>query len=784
MGWKGNEGQGREDERTGSSLQELNRPSTSTHKHSSHDQRDGPEPNKHSHPELKQSHDHKDTRVEHKKDLYPEKRSSEHKPVSSSSHHPDRKPQPSHSPDLNKHVKKEERQEGHSHAQPHRKEAPHFTHSENRDKNSSHERHKELPQVKKETNVNGQTHSSSSVPTHKPHSEVIKTESKDSQVVKEEPAPQSYLSASSNVPHSHASQGMPHKSKTAIDFNEYFKRREQEKLEKEKHLERERHIEREKRHEKERVEKEKMLKHRASESDLVNKTFSEGSTREQTKHRPPKLDISLPIAENHVDQKSSTNNRDKTERPYHVNIKSPIKPHHNITVKSPIKSSDLKQPRLELSKVQITPEKDGADPFSVNINSDPAIRKLIEIDKQEPENSQTGFDKQATKVSRESNVSLSEIKKEEQELEPGEIFEPDITLNPEHSTAPDFKIKELNYDPERGIESAAALRIKQEPDAPNAPLVSHIKKEPSSGANTPIRLKIPTQGASSGSSPLKIKISTKGLSSDSNHSSSKHSSPHRHKHKHKDKHKSHKHSKDKERHREKHREREASSSETNGQPSSIKLSIKLSDVHSGTSSEHWSVKNKHEKHKHRASVSDTSLNKSNSTLEPDRSQPWSVSDLIPKSGSSVAQSPSRKRRRTPTVDQSAEQSSQTKAAKMGSNRIRRSSSNHSVVSMELSDGEDNQTNGPQEQNTLSLLNLNLMQAIAQTKQKVESLISQSAKNSPLESKPPINRQQSGFDLEGMMWAGGVTGEAPPLPPSQPAPPPPPPDQVKPPPPFS
>ena len=626
-----------------------------------------------------------------------------------------------------------------------------------------YERHKDSAQVKKDI-LNGRSHSnSSSAPLTKPHQEDIKTENKDSPAIKSEQLSQSSVSASSNIPNSQSQTGLLHKSKTAIDFNQYVKRREQERLEKEKQLEKEKIIERHEREKlrerekKERYEREKLLKHRSTEGELLNKTFSEGSSREQ-KHRPPKLDVSLPLPDNHIDHKSA-NNRDKSERPYNVNIKSPIKPHHNITVKSPIKSSDLKQPKLELAKVQITPEKDGGDPFSVNINTDPAIRKLIEHDKPDSDSYEV-LSKEEGSVN-DLNIK-KEIKTEPEDLEPGEIFEPDITLNPEHSAAPDFKIKELNYDPERGMESAASLRLAAKHESNNT--------EHGSG----LKLKIPNSGVSSGNSPLKIKISTKGLSTDSDHSSGKHSSPHRHKHKHKDKHKSHKHSRDKERHREKHREKHGSSSsssvaETNGQ--SLKLSIKLSDT--GATSEHWSVKNKHDKHKHKASISDPSLNKSNNALEPDRSQPWSMSDLIVKSGSTSAQSPSRKRRRTPTVDQTVDQSSNTKAAKMGSNRIRRSSSSHSVVSMELSDGEESQANGPQDQNTLNLLNLNLMQAIAQTKQKVESLQrSQSARNSPREPKPLVNRQQSGFDLDGMMWAGSGASEAPPLPPGHPPPPPP------------
>ncbi|XP_060588650.1 cyclin-T-like isoform X2 [Ruditapes philippinarum] len=777
MGWKGNEGQSRDDERPsqGSSQPDSNRPSTSTHtsnKHSNHDRRDGPEPGKHAHPDQKQSHESKDVRTEHKKEHYPEKRPSDHKP-GSSSHHPERKPQSGHHPDP-KHSKREERREGHSHSQPHRKDSHHpNTASEHpRDKTLPYERQKDSSQVKKDINLNGRTHSnSSSAPLAKPHQEDLKTENKDSPVNKPEQLPS--VDVSSNVPNPQAPAGLLQKSKTAIDFNQYVKRREQERLEKEKQLEKEKTLERherDKHREREkqaRYEREKLVKHRSAESELLNKTFSEGSGREQ-KHRPPKLDVSLPLPENNVDQKSS-NNKDKSERPYNVNIKSPIKPHHNITVKSPIKSSDLKQPKLELAKVQITPEKDGGDPFSVNINTDPAIRKLIEHDKQDPDS----LDLQAKEQDSKDGVSelniKKEIKTEPEDLEPGEIFEPEITLNPEHSSAPDFKIKELNYDPESGMESAAALRlaIKQEPN--------------SSEQSSAFKLKIPNSGVSSGNSPLKIKISTKGLSTDSDHSSGKHSSPHRHKHKHKDKHKSHKHSRDKERHREKHREKHSSSSvaETNGQP--LKLSIKLSDT--GSTSEHWSVKNKHDKYKHKASISDPSLNKSNNALEPERSQPWSMSDLIVKSGSSKAQSPSRKRRRTPTVDQTVEQNSNSKAAKMGSNRIRRSSSSHSVVSMELSDGEETQANGPQDQNTLNLLNINLMQAIAQTKQKVESLQrSQSTRNSPREPKPLVNRQQSGFDLDGMMWAGSGAGEAPPLPPGHP--PPPPPEKMKPPPPLS
>lgn len=818
----GSEVQAREEERLGLGSSHPDRSSAAAHsKHSNHDRRDGPEPGKHarperregpesvkhSHPDLKQSHEHKEMRLEQRKDHHQEKRPTEHK-SGQSSHQPDRKPHVPHQTHP-KPVKREDRRDVHAQSQQHRKEPQHSIHVE--EKPVPHEHHNDAAPLKKEMNINGRTiASTAAVPPVKSHHDVIKInndenkDSPDDTSDTQETLP--LVLSMSDVSQSSAQPGMPPRSKTAIDFNQYLKRKEHERLEREKHI-----------------------KQRAAETGMLNNTFSEGSNREHGKHRPPKLDISLPVPENHVDHKSVVNNREKLERPYNVNIKSPIKPHRNITVKSPIKSSDLKQPKLELAKVQITPEKDGGDPLSVNINTDPAIRRLIKHDKQEPESStvESAASEQdniplitmepvETSVT-ESTLEIKHDIKDEPELEPGEIFEPDTNLDPEHTVAPDFKSQELNYHPDQGLDSAAAMRLAAKPEPNSAPaVVSRIKVEPNNGANTPIKLKISTQSSSSGNSPLKLKISTKGIATDSDHSS-KHNSPHRHKHKHKDKHKhKEKHSREKDRHREKHREKcasaGASAAGANGQSTPLKMSFKLSDIQSeaGASNEHWSVKNKHDKHKHRASVSDPTLIKNNNDLEAERQQPWSMTDLITKSGSAVAaRSPTRKRRRTPTVDQSesVEKSSHPKAAKMVSNRIRRSSSSHSVVSMELSDGEEKQTNGPQEQNTLNLLNLNLMQAIAQTKQKVESLQrtqevkrSQSTRNSPRDIKPPgsrqqsrnsprdirpsVNRQQSGFDLEGMMWAGSGASDVPPLPHSHRTPPPPPPDQTKPPPPLS
>lgn len=663
----------------------------------------------------------------------------------------DRKPSAQH-PDSK--MKREERRESAAHAQSYRKDS---RSADSRDSSHHYDRHRDVVQTKLETNVNGRAAAgSASHAASRSHHDSIKTEEhKDSANIGPEIS-QTPASVSSMQQHSVSNSSVMDgvkRSKTSIDFSEYIKRKEQERKESSDRTDREK------------------LKQR--EADILNRTFSETNLKE-LKHRPPKLDISLPLPES---LEHKTHSKDKSERPYSVNIKSPIKPHHNITVKSPIKSSDLKQPKLEIPKVQITPEKDGSDPFSVNINSDPAIRKLMENSRQEIGSSVDNSDEHDSFPNiNDNNDLVSHIKQEPSgDLEPGEILEPEIALKPEHSVAPDFKIRELGYDPDNS--SSRLLLLKQES-------TGSLVSDPISGSTPPLKTKLP-----SGNSPLKIKISTKGLSTDSDHSSGKHSSPHRHKHKHKDKHKSHKHSRDKEKHRDKHRDKHGSDKGTNGQ-SSLKMSIKLSDIPSASDAggEHWSVKHKHDKHKHRASVSDPSLNKSGNLTEQERQQPWSMSDLITNSGS-AAMSPSRKRRRTPTVDTNVEHTSNSKAAKTASNRIRRSSSSHSVVSMELSDGEDGQINGPQIQTNqqLNLLNASLMQAIAQTKnnilkrtQEASGKRSHSNRNSPREAKPSIDRQQSGFDLEGMMWAGSGVNDVPPLPPGNP--PPPPPTQVQPPPP--
>lgn len=706
--------------------------------------------------------------------------------------------------------------------QSHRKDAQHA--SEQRERPPLHDNHKkDLVDVKKEPDLNArpQTSTSQSHPSRS-HQDLIKLEQN-----RDSPRLDSQSSTPSGTPD--VSRKLKPET-SAINIQEYMKRKKEKELVEKERKEKERRekeiAEKERREKREkelaaRLEMEKQRMKRKQEAELLNKTFSESSANREQKHRPPKLDISLPLP----DQKQA----DNKERPYEVNIKSPIKPHHNIKVKSPIKSSDLKQPKLELPKVQIAPERNGSD--TVNINSDPAIRKLMTNVKQEPglvgsvkqepgliadvkqesedlDENRSDIDnltnvKNRSLLSSASQTSVAklEVKTElKQELEPGEIEdeEPEINLLPEHNAVPASKIRDLGYDPEKGLDSAVALKhaMKQEPSSGRStPLIS----QSGSGSNTPIRMKIPLHSHGE-SSPLKIKISTKGLSTDSDHSSGKHSSPHRHKHKHKEKHKSHKH-RDKERHKDKHKEKHGSSSSstgTNGQ--SLKINIKLADIQkqAGSSSEEWVSKHKHEKHKHRSTVSDPSLTKSaNSELE--RQQPWSMSDLISKSsGATVHEnSPSRKRRRTPTVDINADQLSHPKAQKMGSQRLRRSSSSHSVVSMEMSDGEEGQTNGPhiqsgqETQPQLSQLHQSLHQLISQTQKQVENLKQHQvgSKRSPRHSrqqKQPktVDRQQSGFDLEGMMWAGN-TGDLPPLPADQIAPPPPlPPSQLAPPPPPS
>lgn len=774
-------------------------------RHTNHDRRDPYHDVKHSQSDQK-PYD-RDGKPEHHRDVHPDRRKDPH------ASHSERKPQSSHHSQDPKLIRKDDRRDPHSSSQPQRKDAQHSSEQRERERSSHHDNHKrDLVDGKKESDINGRPHSgSSSSHQARTHPDLIKQEvNRDSPTARVDNQGGSLSQSSTPGGTSESSRKLKPET-SAINIHEYMKRKKEKELQMEKEKKEKDILEKERREKemaidkerREKYEKEKAMKielerqkersRKKAEAELMNKTFSEGSNKEQ-KHRPPKLDISLPLPE-----QKHVNNR---ERPYEVNIKSPIKPHHNITVKSPIKSSDLKQPKLELPKVQITPEKDGSDPFSVNINSDPAIRRLINVNvKQEPglsddNETESGTlthvkSKQNISSASETSVSKSSVEPKH-ELEPGEIDEeePEINLLPEHGAAPNVKIRELGYDPDKGLDSAVALKhaMKEQGSGRSTP----VSSQAGSGSNTPIRMKLPITSHGE-SSPLKIKISTKGLSTDSDHSSGKQGSPHRRKHKHKEKHKSHKH---KDRHKEKHREKHGSSSSssatgTNGQ--SLKISLKLSDInkHSSSSNDSWAVKQKQDKHKNRATVSDPSLIKSLNSSEPERQQPWSMSALITKSGSETAghNSPSRKRRRTPTVDQSAEQQgSQNKQQKMGSHRLRRSSSSHSVVSMEMSDGEDGQTNGPhiqtgqETQPQLSQLHESLHQLISQTQRKVESLKhSQATIKEPRPPKQPrgVDRQQSGFDLEGMMWAGN-TSDLPPLP--EHAPPPPPPNQLAPPPP--
>ncbi|KAH3730879.1 hypothetical protein DPMN_056878 [Dreissena polymorpha] len=698
--------------------------------------------------------------------------------------------------------------------------------------------------VKREHDVNGR---SSTPQPSRPQQEVMLTEQNvDSLLVKLETGTTATSGASdsqSSVTSVGAEMQKKTKSETAINFKEYMKRKEKEKKEKEQA-------------ERLRIQLEKEKEKRAKEAENLNKTYSEGMSNREQKPRPPKLDVSLPLPAN-LDEFST---KDVSERPYEVNIKSPIKPHKNITVKSPIKSSDLKQPKLELPKVQLTPEKDGSDPFSVNINSDPAIRKLIGKEasvvhsngsdlikletmtriKQEPgisprlsprvkpefphsgaikmepmftlevkvkhevmdlevnqEPKTIHTDPLTLKIKKESDkTSQSSIKvltHFKDDLEPGEIddSEPEINLLPEHVSAPAIKIRELGYDPDVGLESAHALKQAMEREALGGratPGLGQSRVDGGTQLNTPIRMKIPRTHSQPESPSLKIKISTKGISTDSDHSSGKHSSPHRHKHKHKDKHKhkSHKHSRDKERLRDHDKLKDSQSSSssvgTNGQSQSIKLSIKIGDLqsHSSPSATEVPGKQKLDKQKHRSSISDPALNR-NASVEAERTQPWSMSDLAkPALAAAVAESPSRKRRRTSNVEPNTDMS-QHKTAKMGPPRLRRSSSSHSVVSMEMSDEESCQTNGQiqtEHEPMINKLKDNLQQLIAQKQiEYIKNKQAHESRNSPMQAlKKPIDRQQSGFDLDGMMWAGN-SGDHPPLPSDIPAPPPPPPQQV-------
>ncbi|KAK3584410.1 hypothetical protein CHS0354_023252 [Potamilus streckersoni] len=191
------------------------------------------------------------------------------------------------------------------------------------------------------------------------------------------------------------------------------------------------------------------------------------------------------------------------------------------------------------------------------------------------------------------------------------------------------------------------------------------------------------------SSPLKLKISTSHLKDELKHSGDKNrSKDHPHHHSKSQRGDLHHHSS----HSSHEKSADSPASGTNGK---LKLHIKMSDGQKRTyqsslsndlgaqtsnikqSHRHGSShEGKHSWHKEKAGTSlDTVIHESHRDSRERHSHPWTVSDLLSQSTSEINHSPARKRRRIPS---SSEQ-------KMDRGRLRRSSSSHSIVDMELSD---------------------------------------------------------------------------------------------------
>ena len=403
-----------------------------------------------------------------------------------------------------------------------------------------------------------------------------------------------------------------------------------------------------------------------------------------------------------------------------------------------------------------------------------------------------------------------------QELTENNIDEPDIQLKPEHSGLQPLKlhIKEpLDLTHDIMVSKSSTPDVSTSKTASPIPsLKISIKKEPGSGGNTPIKyktehsngntpLKLTIKQEPTGGSPLKMKLKA-------SHSGGEHGEKHHRRHKeghvhsgkHKHKHKSHKHKdRDKERER-KHSKHSVEVTGSNGKQE-IKIRMKLGQPPSSEGSSSSTSQSgtyhisKRDKHKGRDGanvlpeiVSDKNMNSD----EPERHQPWSLSELDPKSAArhaakKVADSPSRKRRRAPTVDDGNDVSMSQphqKAAKTNSNRLRRSSSSHSVVSMEMSDNECGEDPNKSNEDQLKALQIKLKQAIQFQKKVIDDRLKEQKVVGQKPAQPNYERQKSGFDLD--MYCGDSAGTPPlpqghpPLPPTPPSsqllgtPPPPPP----------
>lgn len=464
-----------------------------------------------------------------------------------------------------------------------------------------------------------------------------------------------------------------------------------------------------------------------------------------------------------------------------------------------IKTDSLKTGSLE----HVRPELSNISSPNLNVT----VPKITV--KQEPQIQETKEPTQSEKVVETQNIK--------QEPNDG-AGEPVIQLKPEHSGIQPFKlnIKELT-DTARDIAGTKS-------ESPIPSLKISIKKEPGSGSNTPVKYKsehsgnntplkftIKQEPSSSGSpyEPLKMKFKASGSGYHTSEKHHRHDRPegsreHSGKHRHKG-HKSHKH---KDRDRERKSSKHSHGAEVPGANGKHELKIRVKLGHSGmntSSAEPGSnTVSKHDKHKMKEGANVLPeivvLNKATNSEDHERHQPWSVSELSSKKSvaKELAQSPSRKRRRTPTVDEGSEimmQQPQQKAVKTNSHRLRRSSSSHSVVSMEMSDsecGEDGTQNKGSNEDQLKSLKIKLEQAIQFQQKVIDNTLKQQQSFGYSQSgqkpvHPGYERQKSGFDLDyycGNSTAPPLPQGHPPLPPTPPLsqadntppPPPPPPPQ--------
>ena len=410
--------------------------------------------------------------------------------------------------------------------------------------------------------------------------------------------------------------------------------------------------------------------------------------------------------------------------------------------------------------------------------------------------------------SRESNTSKQSPRiVSKQELAENNIDELDIQLKPEHTGFQPLKlhIKELP-DVAHDIKASKAITRDVPTTKSESPIPSlkiSIKKEPGSGGNTPIKyktehsdgntpLKLTIKQEPSSGSPLKMKL--KASQSGDHHSEKhrRHREGHVHSGKHKHKHKSHKHKdRDKDRER-KHSKHSVEVPGSNGKQE-LKIRVKLGQPPSAEGSSSSTAQSgtyhisKHDKHKGKEGANVLPeiavLNENVNSDEHERHQPWSMSELKAKSAAkAAANSPSRKRRRPPTVDDGGDISvsqPQQKAAKTNSNRLRRSSSSHSVVSMEMSDNECGEDpNKATNEDQLKALQIKLKQAIQFQKRVIDDQLKEQKSmgfSGQKAAQPAYERQKSGFDLD--LYCGNSTG-TPPLPQGHPPlPPTPPPSQI-------